>query len=76
MNNHCAEGAQLKRELTAAIAMTMDFPLPKEDNPSFVERRDAHARVINTKCAIDLHLNCCSQCRRSLEVGRYTGDDA
>ena len=76
MNNHCAERTQLKRELSAAIAMTLDFPLPKVDDPSFVERRDAHRRVINTKCAIELHLHGCQQCQRTLEIGSYTGEDA
>jgi hypothetical protein len=76
MNNHCAEGMQLKRELSAAIAMTLDFPLPKIDDPTFIERRDAHTRVINTRCAIELHLDGCPQCRRGMAVGRYIGDDA
>jgi hypothetical protein len=76
MEIYCAVGSHLKRELSAAIAMTMCFPLPKEDDPTFVERRDAHRRVINTRCAVELHLLGCAQCRRSLEVGRYIGDDA
>jgi hypothetical protein len=76
MEFYCAEGSHLKRELSAAIAMTMDFPIPKKDDPTFVERRDAHLRVINTRCAVELHIIGCPRCRRNLEVGRYVGDDA
>jgi hypothetical protein len=76
MESYCAIGAHLKRELSAAIAMTMDCHVPKEDDPTFVERRDAHRRVINTRCAVELHILGCPRCSRSLEVGRYAGDDA